>query len=1205
MANANLITSKMKELLEKKKNLFGNVNTNNSNYPIISNNFSNSDNPTNNKNTMNIIEEDLLNKNKNVLSKIQNYEQKVEEYNTRNSARPRDSAHRKGLLAKMKKTISHSYESSGINNTIESPKRDNHSVESEGRPSVKQLVKLSEQRVRSNTQTNQNSTAGRNTVHNMYNVAQNEIRENIRKILEENDRDINTLDLEKDEFIKDKLKKIGIHEKDFKELVEFYNRHAYNTFRSKVSTMARKERNTISGYRKYNTAFIPEIKEEESEEEKPSTKLINEEKITQEVKNEETNIIKEQSQKTERLNTNNDEVSIQSGLSSDSYFSYEEVEPGLVTQIENNKDDEYNLYKDYGVNYPLIRDSNPTLNEDTANNTINKSRNDQESLLPKDATLSSKGTNNHDADNNFKRIESDNVSNRLKEQIISVEEKQTEAKNIQPCLQNNINNNDNNGSNKEMISCDEVSVDSDFIIDNNSFNTENEDLRNSKTNHIYEYAKDDNVDKAKKAARAILMQLEQEEERVENNVETNCGNELEYSDKNKSTYPHGNNIHSEGDINFVINKEHEDKDIKNLNTGANEGIIDGLITKQKDLEVDSFESKSFEESNIDTKPEENLRFDIIQNICRQDTIKSESESKIIVEEEQSESNEIGKQTCRENETVKQYEVINNDNKNADQENRITEAQVNNGEELLDFKVEEIVTFELTQIPVTDNKEDNIHNEILKNIEQAGSDNDNKNKFEEIIFDNDNKLTELNAKPDFEFMDNHIYGHDYEYTKISNNKKPEVEFGYEKYMSNTITIEPEKHNTNSFKEIYAEDKLLENIDKITLKNTITKSHSTNMYDFECKTRPSVAKKATPLFRIDILKPKSETTVTVKSSFMDLKMENFNNISISPEQLSNNKNNFGSNKRKNYLEDDEPRLSAHLYPQQIEKKEKEKLQMADNNILDNTNKYQKNIINSLDSIAVIQYNINPNLPLDPLFFDILCINCYENVKPNEVDEHSEYCVIQPDDYKDLDILNELDYNARIYKLHESLKKKKYDIYSEQNNELNNIYNELLSLIYEILMNNNSIEELEKSISRINDIINLKLMLCNSNYKYPLLIYAKRISQLVFTKLKEMEKLLIYFKNKQEPVQDDEDLQDDIAIDDKDEDPEVAERLKMLKLELANIEKQTEKTKLELEQWRREAKMRENMLARPTSNLEVLSDIVSDVISRHNESVIIFNI
>lgn len=64
-----------------------------------------------------------------------------------------------------------------------------------------------------------------------------------------------------------------------------------------------------------------------------------------------------------------------------------------------------------------------------------------------------------------------------------------------------------------------------------------------------------------------------------------------------------------------------------------------------------------------------------------------------------------------------------------------------------------------------------------------------------------------------------------------------------------------------------------------------------------------------------------------------------------------------------------------------------------------KYQKNIIDSLNSISVQNYNIGSNIPLDPTFFDILCTNCYECVKPNEVDRHSDFCIMQSDESNSL--------------------------------------------------------------------------------------------------------------------------------------------------------------------------------------------------------------
>jgi hypothetical protein len=137
--------------------------------------------------------------------------------------------------------------------------------------------------------------------------------------------------------------------------------------------------------------------------------------------------------------------------------------------------------------------------------------------------------------------------------------------------------------------------------------------------------------------------------------------------------------------------------------------------------------------------------------------------------------------------------------------------------------------------------------------------------------------------------------------------------------------------------------------------------------------------------------------------------------------------------------------------------------------------------LDNIAVTKYEINPNLPLDPIFYDILCINCYECVKANEVDFHSEYCIIQSNEGKfEFYILNfyqnqnfkdnnmndiEEDYNSKIYKLHCSLKYKLEDIENTNDMYLIKIFNEMLEIIYEILINNNVIQ-----------FFNLKYLLLN---------------------------------------------------------------------------------------------------------------------------------
>lgn len=62
----------------------------------------------------------------------------------------------------------------------------------------------------------------------------------------------------------------------------------------------------------------------------------------------------------------------------------------------------------------------------------------------------------------------------------------------------------------------------------------------------------------------------------------------------------------------------------------------------------------------------------------------------------------------------------------------------------------------------------------------------------------------------------------------------------------------------------------------------------------------------------------------------------------------------------------------------------------------------------------------------------------------------------------------------------------------------------------------------------------------------------------------------------------------------------QFKILQQELAALDQETVKSKLELEKWKQEAKLFENMMKRPNANVEMLSDIVSDIVSRKDESV-----
>jgi hypothetical protein len=1013
------------------------------------------------------ITTEKMNTNRNILSRIQTYEQLVEPTGGRNSTKPRDSTHRKQLLEKMKFSINNSYETVATTSTNPLNKDENNLVDK--RKSVSDLIKANEQRVNKSHSVIQIN--GRNTV-NMYNTAQSEIRDKIRKLLEENDRDASSLDLDRDEFMKEKLRRIGIHERDFKELVEFYNKHA--SVAKRVTQP--KHRNTFAAFKKGHSLKIPEIKEEEDgEEETGADTEIKKIEILQndclklntidvkpitienkiEIKKEES--IQISPTKEVKINNPMEEDSLQSGLSNESYFSFEDVAPNLVSDMENKKCEDYDLYNDYGVSNPLIRKSSSYVIDSKEN---------------KDSTIRNAFSKTKESD---QKTSQDGAFTKV------------------PTLNNDI------------------SVDSEISMKDSGVKDENK--------QIFEYSKKSNISKAKQAARAILMELNEDEEKL--------------------------------DIKETVNAV-EEEPIE---------MVSQNVPEKLDFEIfESIEQFVANYSSQDSKRSFNNNVEVFTRL------EDEATKFIVFNEPGIENKELS------------IEICNSDNC----ELRVTEQNtVINDNEIRNITK----SVEMVEILAT---------ESIENI----SSNKEKADIAEIDLEEDNKLSNPQHNAHFEvakntmteFIDDHIYGNFYKFRK-SYMKKAD-KFDLEDIKD--IITEPNKGHTTSFKDNNHENQI-----QITTNSfPILKSNSTNIED-NYKPRKSMMKKKTqaPLINIrrlikseiecEIDKINFEQQTLTKTSFEDLKVDNSHksNINIISEPININKHNF--NKNKMYLED-EQRLSANLYPQRVDKVEIRE---------EHTSKYQSNIIHSLDSIAIMQYNINPNLPLDPMFFDILCINCYECVKPNEVDEHSEFCIIHPHDYDDLLIKNDCaeSYNARIYKLHESLKFKEFEIYKENNNDLNLVYNELATQIYDIFMNNNSIEDLEKSITKINDIMNKKLIRVSSDYKYPLLIYAKRISQLVFTKLKEMEKLLV------QVIQDD--IFDDIIEENKEvdeEDPEIADRLRMLKMELADIEKQTEKTKMEVEQWRQEAKMRENMLARPSSNLEVLSDIVSDVLSRNNESV-----
>ena len=117
------------------------------------------------------------------------------------------------------------------------------------------------------------------------------------------------------------------------------------------------------------------------------------------------------------------------------------------------------------------------------------------------------------------------------------------------------------------------------------------------------------------------------------------------------------------------------------------------------------------------------------------------------------------------------------------------------------------------------------------------------------------------------------------------------------------------------------------------------------------------------------------------------------------------------------------------------------------------YKNNILDNLEKIVISKYQIKDDIPLDPKFYDVLCINCYECVKFNDIDQHSTFCVIK----LEIGILNIYLYydphkhsvcvNSKIFKLYQGLKNMENHIGSE----LKSIYYSFLTSASEIYYNN----------------------------------------------------------------------------------------------------------------------------------------------------------
>ena len=165
-------------------------------------------------------------------------------------------------------------------------------------------------------------------------------------------------------------------------------------------------------------------------------------------------------------------------------------------------------------------------------------------------------------------------------------------------------------------------------------------------------------------------------------------------------------------------------------------------------------------------------------------------------------------------------------------------------------------------------------------------------------------------------------------------------------------------------------------------------------------------------------------------------------------------------------------------------------------------------------------NKNKEMEKNFFKTnFCIDCNQNYDKDNKEQcllHNEhnYINIDKDFFNDIDEelnknINELDYNEILNKIYTNLKEEQNRALKYGKDILINFYADLLFHLYEIILNNNSIEDLNESIININELYKTDIQsqeedVINTFFKTYFLIYVQRITKWSYYKLKKIEKL-----------------------------------------------------------------------------------------------------
>jgi hypothetical protein len=142
------------------------------------------------------------------------------------------------------------------------------------------------------------------------------------------------------------------------------------------------------------------------------------------------------------------------------------------------------------------------------------------------------------------------------------------------------------------------------------------------------------------------------------------------------------------------------------------------------------------------------------------------------------------------------------------------------------------------------------------------------------------------------------------------------------------------------------------------------------------------------------------------------------------------------------------------------------------------------------------------------DHYCLNCNQCFNGRNSIKHNRHSILKIEKNLGIDNdLNNIDYNANLNKIYNILKRDQNKILKNGNHNLIVYYGKLLYFLYAIIINNNSIEELNSTIIDINDdYMKEKESETFNNFFYDYFsFYIRKISKLTYFKIKKIEQIL----------------------------------------------------------------------------------------------------